>query len=215
MSRKRLSRRHRWTGILLLLPLIAWAASGLVFLIQPGYEQAYEQLSVRQYAVNDELSILPQPTWREIRYFQTILGNHLLVREPDGWQHLYAETGETWPLPDASEIGTLLEDAFSSNPERYGNVISVDGNRIVTDTGVELSLHWPTLSISQRGRDSRWIDRIYSIHYLQWTGVPALDKLLGIFGLGLLIYISFNGARMAFPRLGPRRRRSNSGETEQ
>ena len=214
MSRKRLSRRHRWTGILLLLPLIAWAASGLVFLIQPGYEQAYEQLSVRQYAVNDELSVLPQQSWREIRYFQTILGKHLLVREPDGWQHLHAETGETWPLPDATDMAALLEDAFSSNPERYGNVISVNGNRISTHTGVELSLHWPTLSISQRGRDSRWIDRIYSIHYLQWTGVAVLDKLLGIFGLGLLIYMSFNGARMAFPRLEPQRRRTNSGETD-
>jgi hypothetical protein len=215
MSRQRLSRRHRWTGILLLLPLTAWAASGLVFLIQPGYEQAYEQLAVRQYAMSGELPVLPRQSWREIRYFQTVLGKHLLVREPDGWHHLHAESGETWPLPDATGIAALLEDAFSSNPERYGNVISVDGNRINTDTGVELSLHWPTLSISQRGRDSRWIDRIYSIHYLQWTGVAALDKLLGIFGLGLLFYMSFNGVRMAFPRMGPQRRQTNSGDSEQ
>jgi hypothetical protein len=209
MSRKRLSRRHRWTGILLLLPMIAWAASGLVFLIQPGYDQAYEQLTVRQYALGTDQAIQPGQSWQEIRYFQTVLGRHLLVRDADGWQHLHGETGQTWPLPDAAGITALIEDAFSANPQRYGNVIAVEGNRISTDTGVELTLHWPTLGISQRGRDSRWIDRIYSIHYLQWTGVALLDRLLGILGLSLLIYMSFNGARMAFPQLWPARRQIN------
>lgn len=200
MATRHKTRRHRWTGILLLLPFLAWSLSGMVFLLQPGYEQAYEQLPLRLYGLAGPLMIDTQPEWREVRYIRSTLGEHLLVRTPDGWQHLRADTGETWPLPGAEEIERLLEDAFSYNPQRYGNVVEVDDGRAMTDTGVELALNWSTLGISQRGRDSRLIDRIYSIHYLQWTGIALLDRVLGLAGLALLIYLTWSGARMAFPR---------------
>lgn len=194
----------------MLLPFLAWSLSGMVFLLQPGYEQAYEQLPLRQYGLPGPLTIDTRPEWQEVRYIRSVLGEHLLVRLPAGWQHLRATTGEVWPLPGAGEIERLLADAFASNPERYGSIVEVSEARAVTDTGVELALNWATLGISQRGRDSRLIDRIYSIHYLQWTGIAPLDRVLGLAGLSLLIYLTWSGARMAFPRLGRRHRRTQA-----
>ena len=45
---------------------------------------------------------------------------------------------------------------------------------------------------------------LYRIHYLQWTGVKAIDMLLGVLGLGLLVTLAYFGARLAFgPRNAP------------
>lgn len=198
MNRRSLNRRHRWTGIILLLPFLAWSLTGIFFLVRPGYNEAYERVPVRQYSLPQALPIPIQPHWQEVRYLRSILGKHLIVRDQNGWRHLYAETGKAWPLPPEDELKKLLQDAFAFNPDRYGKVISVAGNQATTDTGVELSVHWPTLNISQNGRDSRWIDRIYSIHYLEWTGFYITDRILGLGGLALLIYLTYTGALMAF-----------------
>jgi len=40
---------HKITGLILLLPFIAWSATAVFFLIRPAYEQAYERLAVREY----------------------------------------------------------------------------------------------------------------------------------------------------------------------
>ena len=201
-QRQALSRQHRWIGITLLLPFVAWACTGIFFLVRPGFNAAYEPLPVRQYAMPapTTLPVSIQPQWQEIRYFRSVLGEHLQVRQGGEWQHLNAVTGDTWPLPDEQDLTLLLEDAFQSNPDRYGNIVSIEGASATTDTGVRLSVNWDTLSISQNGRDTRWIDRIYSIHYLEWTGFYWTDRALGIGGLLLLIYMTYTGARMAFGR---------------
>ena len=138
------------------------------------------------------------PQWREIRHLRSILGDHLLVRDEQGWKHLDAQTLEPWPLPNGNELTSLLTDAFRFNPERYGSVVDVSGSQATTDTGVNLVIDWPSLTISQNGRDSRWIDRVYSIHYLEWTGFYWSDRVLGVGGLLLLLYMTFTGYRMAF-----------------
>lgn len=206
MNHRIINRRHRWTGIVLLLPFMAWSLTGIFFLVRPGYDEAYERVPVRQYSLPQTLPVPIQPQWQEVRYLRSTLGEHLIVRDENGWQHLHAETAEIWPLPDAEALTQLLQDAFHFNPDRYGQVLSVEGNHAYTDTGVELTINWNTLSISQDGRDSRWIDRIYSIHYLEWTGVYITDRILGLGGLLLLIYMTYSGAIMAFgkPRLHSR-----------
>ena len=137
------------------------------------------------------------PERNPFRYFNTVLGEHLIVRQLDGWRHLHADSLQEWVLPSQAQVSLLLEEAIAANARRYGQLISVDGNQATTDTGVELSLDWTTLSISQSGRDSRWIDRIYSIHYLQWTGIELIDNLLGLVGLFLLMTITYTGSRLA------------------
>ena len=181
----------------MLLPFIAWSASAVFFLVRPGYDEAYERPTVQQYPAQHAYTIPVNENWLETRYFNTVLGEHLIVRQADGWRHLHADTLQEWTLPSPAQVSLLLEEAIAANSRRYGELISVEGNQATTDTGVELSLDWTTLSISQSGRDSRWIDRIYSIHYLQWTGIELIDNFLVLAGRFLLMTITYTGTRLA------------------
>lgn len=196
---------HRLAGITLLLPFIAWTVTAVFFLVRPAYEDAYAPLEVRQYPLEQLLTLRPAPEWQELRYFRSALGEHLLVRESGGWRHLDPHTQQDRNYPDDASLRRLVEDAISVNPGRYGELASVDGRRISTTNAVNITLDWSTLSLTQEGNDTRWINRLYSIHYLQWTGIAALDRVLGLAGLFLLMYMTWTGARLAFGRPRPAR----------
>lgn len=189
---------HRLTGIILLLPFVAWASTAVFFLVRPAYEQAYEQLRVNQLPITDIIMMVPDENWQEMRFFRTVLGDHLIVRENGGWQHLDGYTLDPWPKPGADDLRVLLQDAFTANPNRYGRVLSIDNNTATTDTGVNIGINWDSLSFTQTGRDTRLINKVYDIHYLRWTGYRPFDRVFGLFGLFLLMYMTFSGARMAF-----------------
>lgn len=181
----------------MLLPFFGWAVTGLIFFIKPGYSDAYQMLQPKTYALTDSPVVEPRQTWLEYRYLRTVLGDHLLVRTTDGWQHL-AASGERRAPPGEDELRRLLHDAFSTNPDRYGSVVSIAAETATTDTGVEVVLDWNRLALRQRGRDTRLIDNLYRIHYLQWTGISGIDKALGIIGLLLLMMMTVIGAKLAF-----------------
>lgn len=189
------SRLHRWTGIVLLSPLLAWCLTGLVFLIQPGYGAAYEALPVQAFPLTEPLTISPQEDWLEYKVLRTILGTHLLVRSAEGWRHLNPMTLKPFEA-DEEQRRRLVMDALTLKSDRYGYLLESASDPYLTSTGAEIRLQWNTLSLQQYGVDTRWIDRMYRVHYLQWTGVKALDKVLGIFGLLLLILISVTGVRL-------------------
>lgn len=197
-------RMHRIVGLVMLLPLVGWAATGAVFFIKPGYGDAYAALPLRTYSIGDAPSPAVDPDWLEVRRFRTVLGPHLLVRTTDGWRHLDAEGGKVEPVPGEDALTRLLNDAFTANPGRYGQVASVDGLRVTTDTGVEVTLDWERMTLSQRGPDTDRIDALYRVHYLQWTGVPALDRVLGMTGLVLLVALSVLGLRLFLGRAAGR-----------
>ena len=69
---------------------------------------------------------------------------------------------------------------------------------MVTSTGVRITLDWNTLGLRQSGNDTRWIDQLYQLHYLQWTGVRWLDRILGVAGLFLLAVMTVTGFRLSF-----------------
>ena len=50
---------HKIIGLLLFVPLVIWAMTGAVFLIKPGYEQAYEKLVVKTYPLNRAVKLEP------------------------------------------------------------------------------------------------------------------------------------------------------------
>ena len=102
--------------------------------------------------------------------------------------------------PAAREIELLLEDAFRANPLRYGSVASLSGLTARTTTGVEVTLDWDGMSLRQQGRDTDRIDLLYRIHYLQWTGIASVDRILGGTGLALVLTLTLLGARLAFRR---------------
>lgn len=191
---------HRAAGLVMLLPLTAWALTGAVFYLKPGYVGAYETLQVRSYSLEPRLAWPTDPAWLELRVLKTILGEHLLARTPQGWLHLDPSSLQPKPYPSNEEIRALIADAILSNPGRYGQIVNVEGSEVTTDTGIRISLDWNRLSLSQRGRDTDRIDLLYKIHYLQWTGVRTLDKVLGMLGILLVLVLSALGARLFFSR---------------
>lgn len=187
---------HRLVGLVLLLPFLGWAATGIVFFVKPGYGGAYEALNVKTYPL-ENTAVAASPDWLEVRLLRSVLGEHLLARTDSGWQHLQPQTGLPFPLPAKDALRRLLEDAFTANPARYGRIVRVDTDTVQTDTGVEVRLDWNRLALQQRGSDTALIDALYRVHYLQWTGIALVDQVLGLLGLGLLILMTLLGARLA------------------
>jgi hypothetical protein len=190
---------HKIVGLVMLLPLLGWAATGAVFFIKPGYAGAYEQLAVRTYPLDDNMPLRVQ-AWREARLVKTILGPHLLVRTDAGPQHLDPATLKILPLPPPEKLRLLFEDAFSAHPDRYGRVATQTGAAARTTTDVDVTLDWNRLTMQQRGRDTDRIDMLYRIHYLQWTGIKFLDRVLGAVGLLMIVTLAVLGVRLAFGR---------------
>jgi hypothetical protein len=190
---------HRILGLVLLLPIAGWVLTAAVFFVKPGYAGAYEQLAVRTYPLDSNLPVRIQP-WREARLVKTILGPHLLVRTDAGWRNLDPVTLRIVPVPSQDKLRLLFEDAFTANQDRYGHVASQVDHTARTTTGISVTLDWDRLSLQQRGRDTDRIEALYRIHYLQWTGVKPIDKILGVLGLAMLAALAYLGVRLAFVR---------------
>lgn len=179
---------------MLLLPFFGWAITGFIFFVKPGYTAAYESLSPKTYPLAGAVMIAADSNWREFRYFRTVVGDHLIVRTDSGWVHLDPATGKPRNEPSEAEIKSLLKDAFSLNPQRYGEVSNISGGTIKTTTDVEVTLDWNRVSLYQKGKDTDRIDLFYKIHYLQWTGIRIVDKILGVVGLVLVMVLAVLGA---------------------
>jgi hypothetical protein len=192
---------HRIAGIVMLLPLIGWAATGAFFFLKPGYSGAYETLPVKSYPFESEIKVTPDPAWLEMRLVKTILGEHLLARTSRGWLHYDPRRFQLRNEPSTEEIRALVNDAMSTNAARYGTIVSIDGSNLRTDTGIRIDLDWNRLALSQRGADTDRIDALYRIHYLQWTGMKPFDRALGMFGILLVLALSVLGARLFFTKL--------------
>src|SRR5262245_42243824 len=189
----RIRKLHRAIGLVMLLPLFGWAITGLIFFLKPGYEGAYESLQPKTYPMEGQITITPNPAWLEVKYFRTILGNHLVVRTSEGWEHLDPTTLKLNNKPSTDEMKRLMNDAFTKNPGRYGQIVEITGEKVTTNTNVRVTVNWKSLSMSQRGTDTDLIDRLYKIHYLQWTGVKWIDRVFGAVGLILIAILSVLG----------------------
>ena len=192
-------KQHRLLGGILLLPFIAWSLTGVFFLVRPAYEQAYSVLSPKTYSA-DQINISAQPEWQEMRLLKTVLGLHLLVKQEGGWQQLDPDSLEVRATPVEADLVSFVEDAISQDTLRYGELLPGESDPFRTSTGVTIAVNWDSLSLYQQGSDTRWIDRIYRIHYLQWTGIAFLDTILGVAGLLLLLLITATGSAMLLRR---------------
>lgn len=199
----KLRKLHTLIGLLLLLPFLGWIITAMVFYFKPGYADAYELLQLKTYPLDGQISIAADSSWMEFRYFRTVLGNHLIARTSHGWIHLDPLTLHPKEKPTNDEVRKLLREAFSSNPDRYGEVSTISHDTIRTTTNIIVLLNWNRLSLQQRGPDTDRIDFLYRIHYLQWTGISAIDKILGPLGLSLILLLSILGIRLA---LGSRKK---------
>jgi hypothetical protein len=198
-------RTHRILGLVLLLPICGWAITGFIFFVKPGYGPAYGGLHVRRYSLQGVAVPQPRPEWLDVRLVRTVLGDHVLVRTESGPVQVDPTTLQARELPEESDIRRLIADAIAEEHDRYGDLASVTRHpggppsaSIVTTTGATIELDWATLSLQQSGRDTRRIDALYRVHYLQWTGIKAVDRVLGVVGLASLLVLAFFGLRLAF-----------------
>lgn len=193
-------RLHKIIGITLLLPFLGWIVTAFIFYFKPGYDEAYESLQFKTYPLENVVILPADPDWLEVRIFRTILGNHVCVRSANGWSQVDPVTLKSRPEPADDELKALLTDAFSSNPDRYGSIESISNGEIATTTGVRITLDWQSMTLYQRGADTDLIDLMYRIHYLQWTGIEAIDKILGPLGLLLVLVLGILGIRLALKK---------------
>lgn len=191
---------HKVLGWVMLLPFIAWAVTGVFFFIKPGYQEAYASLAVKQYPLQQSYYLAGNPNWQEVRLLRSVLGDHLLVKTKDNWQQLDPHSLMQINKPTDTQLRKLVSDAIQSNRERYGKIASIDGTQVTTSTGVRISVNWQQMSLYQQGADTDFINQMYKIHYLQWTGIEAIDKVLGIVGLGLVLVLAGLGLWLSLSR---------------
>ena len=194
-------RIHRWLAIVLVIPLVVWSITGLLFHLKPGWSRAYDILEPeRPAAIHlDKLaSVLADQAVTHVEVFQTAIGPLARVTLPKGDELWDADTGtKRSPLPiDAAQA--LAVDAIARSPHgsSYGAISKVTS----TETSVRVELDGAVVEvgrndarISQRGADTDRIDWLYRIHYLQWTGNKTLDKMLALFGLILIWLVLIPG----------------------
>jgi len=189
-------RIHRILGLFLVLPVIGWTITGFIFFIKPGYQAAYEQLSVKTYPLEKSFVIPESNEWTEVRLLKTMLGYHLLVKKGNDFEHLDPIDFKPKEMPTGVELNSLFNDAFINKSERYGHVISSDHSNVITSKGIEVSLNWNRLTLRQKGEDTKLINTLYKIHYLQWTPYKGINQYMGIIGLFLLMTLTIFGVKI-------------------
>jgi hypothetical protein len=187
---------HTLIGLILIIPMLGWTFTGLMFFIKPGYKAAYEQLTLKTYPLDKSFTIPSSQAWQEVKLIKSILGYHLLVQSADKIEHLDPVSFKVKPFPTSLEYQYLLEDAISKNKERYGNVVNITGAHAKTIHGIDIKLDWNNFKLSQKGSDTKLINLLYKIHYLQWSPFKGLNQVLGMVGLLLLITLTLMGIKL-------------------
>jgi hypothetical protein len=192
-------RIHRWLAIILVIPLVLWSITGLLFHLKPGWSRAYDMLDAERPAELhlDKLASLPPATHVEV--FATAIGPLARITTSKGDELYDADTGtKRSPLTvEAAQALAVDAIAHSHFASAYGAPIHVTSSE--TTVTIELA-EGPTVEvgrndarISQRGQDTDRIDWLYRIHYLQWTGNKSLDKVLAVVGLVLIWLVLIPG----------------------
>lgn len=192
----------------MVLPLLAWVGTGVVFHWKPGWGAAFAIPELPRLPIEAEaLPRLPtlSPPPDSLTWVRTPIGLHLIARTPTGSVQLDPSNGRVRTPPPADTTAPLFEALRRSDPSRFGDragpITLVDGRyRYEASTGVTVILAWNDLSLSQSGPDTERIDTLYRIHYLQWSGHPTFDRPFALLGLFLLFALAVSGLRLAFRR---------------
>lgn len=190
---------HRWLAIVLVIPLVVWSITGLLFHLKPGWSRAYDLLLAERPAmVHLDRLVLPAGT-THVEAFATAIGPLARVTTDRG-DELYDLDSGTRRSPlaiDAAKalaVDAIHRSKYASSYGELGTVTSTDASvTIQTTGGPVISVGRNDARISQRGPDTERIDWLYRIHYLQWTGLGVLDKVLAVVGLGLIWLVMIPG----------------------
>ncbi|OKY27501.1 hypothetical protein BI291_09125 [Thalassotalea sp. PP2-459] len=183
----------------MLLPIIAWAITGTYFFFKPGYQEAYQALNVKTYPLT-YIDKLPKGEWLETKQLKTVLGQHVFLKDNKQRHHFIMPSWQAVDILSKKQINALVADAITANKTRYGEIKSITNNQILTTTNVVITLNWPLLSLRQQGKDTDFINTMYNIHYLRWSGNKTLDQYLGVIGLFLVLLLAGIGTWMTIKR---------------
>ncbi len=168
------ARIHAWCAIVLVIALVVWSVTGLLFHLKPGWDRAYDMLSIERGETREELDTAIGPLVRK--------GGVL----------------DRGPLTE-DEARTLAVDAVSrsAHARAYGAAVATTVTdatvRVRFSGGAVVSVDRAGGYVSQRGADTDRIDWLYRMHYLQWTGHRSLDRLIAVLGLVLIWVVMVPG----------------------
>lgn len=187
---------HKIIGLILILPMLGWTLTGLIFFTKPGYKGAFEQLTLKTYPLVKSFTIPSSQAWEDVRLIKSILGYHLFAKSAGKVEHLDPDSFMKKPLPTNAQYKVLLQDALSINKARYGEVVNITGLYATTSHGIEIKLDWNNFELSQKGFDTKLINLFYKIHYLHWSPFKKVNQVLGITGLLLLVLLTVLGVKI-------------------
>lgn len=203
---------HRWLAILLVVPLVVWSITGLLFHLKPGWARAYDMLDAeRPEPALHAAQLAPLETIggdpiQHLDVFDTALGPLARVTTAKATALYDVATGKPRSPLSQDDAKLLALDAISRSPHRsdYGEPTTITTMpelvRIVFgSTTVEVGRN--DARISQRGADTDRIDWMYRIHYLQWTGHKTVDRVLAVVGLLLIWAVLIPGLVLFVRRL--------------
>ena len=219
------ARAHRWLAIVLVGPLVVWSISGLLFHLKPGWGRAYEMLSAERDGSALRARELAAPGAIEaalggglatrLELFDSALGPLVRVATADGPELVDAVTARRRSPLSEADARALAVDAVARSPHRaaYGAPAEVrTDDRAVWvrfDGGPTVRVGRRDARLSQRGPDTERIDWLYRIHYMQWTGNAAVDRVLAVAALALIWAVLAPGLVLFVRRLRARRTSSD------
>lgn len=170
---------HRWLAIVLVSLLVVWSITGLLFHLKPGWDRAYDMLSVER---------------GKTETLETAIGP------------LTRTSGKLATPLSVADAEKLARDALERSSQRaaYGDCTrtsSTDASVTLHCTNATVRIDRNSARISQKGDDTERIDWLYRIHYLQWTGNGTLDKVLALVGLALIWAVMVPGLVLFVRRL--------------
>lgn len=202
---------HRWLAIVLVVLLAVWSVTGLLFHLKPGWDRAYDMLSVeRGGPMHPDKLVAPSTAGAEVtglELIDTAIGPLYRVTTSSETRLVDATTGRTRSPLSTEDAHTLVADAIarSAHHDAYGALTNTTTNptSVIYETagGVTIELDRGGARISQRGRDTDRIDWLYRIHYLQWTGNKTIDRAFAVAGLALIWAVIVPGLVLFVRRL--------------
>ena len=207
------SRVHRYLALVLVVPLIVWSVTGLLFHLKPGWKRAYDMLDAERPLEHGNVTPIASITAQfpegvtHLELFGTVIGPLYRVSTDKGDALVNAATGAKISPLSESDARALASDAISHSREKagYGEITHADVRedvvRFTMSKGPIVEVGRTDARISQHGSDTARIDWLYRIHYLQWTRNKTVDKLFAIAGLALIWAVMIPGIVLFVRRL--------------
>jgi uncharacterized iron-regulated membrane protein len=195
-------RLHRWAAIILVAPLVVWSITGLLFHLKPGWKRAYDTLSIEQPLTDTNVAAIQSlPRFKQLELFGTAIGPMYRL---DSSSLVDAHTLRPCSPLSIDDAKTLAREAVARSLQRAGYGALIEANADETTVHVKFAnavvdVDRASGSLYQHGADTARIDWLYRIHYLKWTNIPSVDRVVAVIGLAL-IWLAMAAGMVLFGR---------------